>query len=196
MVLALPGGVRPRVGDGHPGLVLADEARRGRRAAPAAAHVVPRRDRPRAVRPPRRTASRPRDAHPAAVPRGVRQPVPVPRGPVAHRRDRHRGPQLPQGPVLRRRVRPGLLGHRPRGLGQRRWSWNRSGRWPRPTTSPSARKPSGWWRSWPRTRRPATSNSRARSPSRPWSVPGLELDDVAGRVRDVAPGDVSAIRRS
>ena len=47
----------------------------------------------------------------------------------------------------------------------RRSSWNRSGRWLRPTAWPSARRPSACWRSWHPTRRPARCGSTARSPS-------------------------------
>ena len=54
---ALPRRVRPGERDGRPGLVLADEARARRRAAPAAAPDVPRRERPRAVRRPGRPAA-------------------------------------------------------------------------------------------------------------------------------------------
>ena len=123
---ALPRGVRPGVGRGRDDVVPADRHARGRRAAAAAARTVPRRARPRALRPSGRTAARSRHAGAGALPARVRQ-----------------------RPALARRPQPVRLGARSRsaragvdgrlGLGApRRPRARRSGGW-RPTASSSPR---------------------------------------------------------
>ena len=90
--------------------------RRGRAPARRAAHV-PGRERRRALRPPGRAARRPGHARAGALPAGVRQRLPRPRRPLAHRRPG-------RSPSARLRRRPLLqagAGRRvpPRGLARR-----------------------------------------------------------------------------
>src|ERR671915_454489 len=103
---ALPGGVRPGVGDGHAELVGADEAPRGVRAAATAPRDLSRRGWEGAVRPARRAAPGSGGAGAGPVPRRVRQRAARPRRPH---------PDHPAGLSLARDARPRPLREQPAG---------------------------------------------------------------------------------
>ena len=101
---ALPGGVRPRAGDGRAGVVGPHAAQGGDRPAGRPGAALPQRGGPRAARPARRPPSRPRHAGAGALPARLRQRGPVARRPQPHRRRRR--------PQARPAGRPGAARHR------------------------------------------------------------------------------------
>ena len=107
---ALPARVRTGQRDGHPGMVVADEAQAVRRGAATAAPHVPRRERQGAVRCPGWSAARPGHARPAALPAHLRQHRARAQGPKRGSSGAGAGLRRRQGPVGRgvpARGRPG-----------------------------------------------------------------------------------------
>ena len=161
---ALPGRVRAGQRHGRPGVVRPDQARRGLRAPSAGARHVPRRARPRAVRPAGRAPTRSRDAGPAAVPVRLREHAAVVRRPVAgdrprdRPRDRYAHPGIAEH-VHARRVRGRDVGRQARARGgdaRRSRPWRRCRR---PTRARSPTRAPGSLASSPPRRPTATSAS-------------------------------------